>query len=641
MTLDLRHLKVALVSAVSLFASPGLAAAAAPSAADALKLSPMQKGEVDYDVPAAAELAKCTIKAEKIGGQTGWVVRDPAGQILREFGDTNGDNVVDRWSYFRDGVEVYRDIDVNFNGKADQFRWLNTSGTRWGLDKNEDGKIDEWKMISAEEVTAEVVAALREKNAARFSRLLLSQDEVQNLGLGEARTTELVEKINAAPDRFQEIARSQKAINADTTFVNFGGAQPGVVPAGTNGSTNDLIAYENVVGMVDTAGKPGQVHIGTLVRSGDAWRLIDVPQIAGVEERIAASGFFFSTAARRIEQQDGSSEGPTAEVTKLLGELEKIDIQITKENDPAELTRLNDTRADLLERIAEDSDKEMKSQFLRQLADTVGAAVQAGSYTKGIDRLKALYEKLQTNGDDADLTAYVQFRFMTAEYNESLRQEDAPYGEIQEKWLENLEKFVEEHGTTPDAAEAMLQLAMAEEFAGKENKAKSWYGRIVTDFKDVPAARKAEGAIRRLESVGKTIPLRGNAVNAKGRPVVDLARNYKGKVVLIHYWATWCEPCKADLAQLKELRAKYSDGFDLVGVSLDTDEAALLDYLGKNRLPWAQLYEAGGLDSRLANELGIVTLPTMILVDDKGLVANRNIHITEVDGELKKLIKKK
>ena len=57
---------------------------------------------------------------------------DRTGKILREFVDTNGDNVVDRWSYFKDGVEVYRDIDENFNGKADQHRWLNTAGIALG-----------------------------------------------------------------------------------------------------------------------------------------------------------------------------------------------------------------------------------------------------------------------------------------------------------------------------------------------------------------------------------------------------------------------------------------------------------------------------------------------------------------------------
>ena len=101
--------------------------------------------------------------------------------------------------------------------------------------------------------------------------------------------------------------------------------------------------------------------------------------------------------------------------------------------------------------------------------------------------------------------------------------------------------------------------------------------------------------------------------------------------MLVDYWATWCEPSKVDLAQLKELYARYGkNGFALIGVSLDNNAGDLNEYLGKNRLPWPQLFETGGLDSRLANEMGILTLPTMILVDDKGKVVNRNIHITEL-----------
>jgi thiol-disulfide isomerase/thioredoxin len=110
-------------------------------------------------------------------------------------------------------------------------------------------------------------------------------------------------------------------------------------------------------------------------------------------------------------------------------------------------------------------------------------------------------------------------------------------------------------------------------------------------------------------------------------------------VVLVHYWATTSEPCKVELAQLKELQAKYGkDGFALVGVSLDSDGQDLVDYLKRNRLPWPQLFEPGGLDSRYASELGIILLPTMILIDDKGKVVNRGIHITEVDNELRKLL---
>src|SRR5262245_30710953 len=213
------------------FGSSAASQAASPTVDQALKLAPIQK-DVDFDVPSAADAPKCTIKAEKLSGQTGWVVRDPNGQILREFVDTNGDNVVDRWSYFKDGIEIYRDIDENFNGKADQYRWLNTAGIRWGLDKDEDGKIDSWKQISPEEVTAEVVMALRDKDPARFARVLLTPTEAKSLGLGQAKTKQLLDKIGAAPGAFADLVRRQSAIKQATQWVTFGGTRPGLVRDG-------------------------------------------------------------------------------------------------------------------------------------------------------------------------------------------------------------------------------------------------------------------------------------------------------------------------------------------------------------------------------------------------------------------------
>src|SRR5688572_12416774 len=118
-----------------------------PTPQQALSYEPTQAG-IDYDRPAAAEVEKCTIQPEKVGNTTSWVVRNAEGEILRRFSDSNGDNRVDIWSYFRDGIEVYRDVDSDFNKKADQYRWLNTGGTRWANDSNEDGRIDTWRQIT-------------------------------------------------------------------------------------------------------------------------------------------------------------------------------------------------------------------------------------------------------------------------------------------------------------------------------------------------------------------------------------------------------------------------------------------------------------------------------------------------------------
>jgi len=173
---------IALSAALGL--APSIAFAAKPTAADALKLVPVQK-DVEYDVPDAKEVAKSVVDVQSIGGFTGYVVKTDSGQVLRRFLDTNGDNKVDQWCYFKDGIEIYRDIDGNFNNKADQYRWMGTAGTRWGLDENEDGRIDSWKCISPEEVTAEVVAALRDRDATRFQRVLLSSDELKSQLGGE------------------------------------------------------------------------------------------------------------------------------------------------------------------------------------------------------------------------------------------------------------------------------------------------------------------------------------------------------------------------------------------------------------------------------------------------------------------------
>ncbi len=138
----------------------------------------------------------------------------------------------------------------------------------------------------------------------------------------------------------------------------------------------------------------------------------------------------------------------------------------------------------------------------------------------------------------------------------------------------------------------------------------------------------------RLDSVGKELALSGQS--PMGGPV-DLA-DYRGKVVLVQYWATWSAPSKNDMATLKELWNKYGRSFTIVGVSLDNNAKDLNAYLAENPLPWPQIFEPGGLDSRPANLLGILTVPTMILIDPQGKVLSRNIATADLETELKKLV---
>jgi hypothetical protein len=91
------------------------------------------------------------------------------------------------------------------------------------------------------------------------------------------------------------------------------------------------------------------------------------------------------------------------------------------------------------------------------------------------------------------------------------------------------------------------------------------------------------------------------------------------------------------MAAIKQLAEKYGRNFTVLGVSLDTNAKDLKAYLTENPLPWEQIFEEGGQDSQPANALGIITVPTMILVDAEGKVVNRNIQASEIEAELKKL----
>jgi thiol-disulfide isomerase/thioredoxin len=276
-----------------------------------------------------------------------------------------------------------------------------------------------------------------------------------------------------------------------------------------------------------------------------------------------------------------------------------------------------------------------RAEWLKQLADVLSAAVQVGSYPDGSNRLQTLHEKL-ADDDDKDLKAYVKFRLLTALYNLELSKPDVDYPRVQAKWLADLEEFVNENPASPDSAEAMLQLAMGEEFSGDDKNAVKWYERVIKGFPNTAAANKSAGAVRRLESVGKPIAIKGKSLGGK---VVDLAAApFKGKVVLIHYWSSDINACKIDLPAIEKMVGKYED-FAVIGIALDDNRAQLENYLRGNTLPWANLWEEGGMNNRLANEMGILTLPTMILVDRGGKVVNRNIHGIDLDEELKKMLK--
>jgi len=619
-----------LVAVLAVLASlPAVTRAASPTVEYALGLRPSQRN-VDCDTPEGEAARNSTIKTEK----SAFIVRGPAGEVLRVFADTNGDRTVDVWSFYKDGVEVFRDIDSDFNKKIDQSRWLNSGGSRWGIDKNEDGMIDSWKAISAEEVCGELVDAIKTRDAAAFQRLLPTKADLESAGFEGERLAELAARVAAAPAEFAKVVAAQKQFGPEAKWSTMMTLQPpGTLPAGSEGVARDVTAYDNVVAIVENGARNGQLFVGSLVRCGDAWRPVAAPQVGGEQGEIAESAGFFSP---RVAAATSAEAGPQAseKLKPLLARLRDLETKITAA-DAAGRGPLAVEQATVLEQVVAAAEAAERPFWVRQYAETLAAGVQDGALPEGIGKLEQLAKGVPA---EDPLAGFVLFRLAQARYAAAMQQSGVDIDKVQAAWLEDLRSFVEKYPTSSDAPEAMLQMGIADEFSGKEREALERYAAIVKDFPESAPARKARGAVRRLESVGKPLSLSGVALDGKTVTLDSL----RGTPVLVHYWATWCEPCKVDIAQIRELATKYGQQkFAVVGIALDSEKSQLQKFLQSKPIAWPQLHEAGGLDGRLAEELGVLTLPTMILLDSQGVVVDRNVVITDLEKKLDAMIEKK
>ncbi len=618
----------------------GETAFAQSSLEKALKFKPSQS--VEIDTPEAAKIANCKLEElDAAVSKPGWIVYDENGRMIRRLLDTNEDRNLDQLAYFRNGIEVYRDIDSDFDKKFDQMRWLGTAGTKWGLDRNQDGTIDEWKVISAEEVSFEVVEAIKLSEESRFAALVISEKEITELGLGSAQSEEVTKRADAAKKQFSEFAKSQKMIDSNSTWIHFGGMRPGVVPTGTYGSKADLSIYDSVTAVVDSGSQQhGQLSIGTLIRVGESWRIVDLPELIVEGQAIANGGLFYQTVPDAGPSLvAGGVDGATDEEQKLFAEYEKIDTLIQGAA-PADLPGLNATRAGLFMQMAAASKSpENRSNWIRQMADTVSSAWRSGEFPAGNELLTKNIDTMKQLDADPNDIAYAEYRRLT---NVNSRQlEDASpdeYDALQKKHLDSLREFVKQYPTADPSSEAMFQIGLQEEFDGNIEVARDWYAQIVKDFADTQPARKARGAKMRLESEGNVIPFVGKTLDGKQ---FELAAR-KDRVVLLQYWATWCEPCKDDLRLIKQAFEKYrDDNFEVVSISLDNSDELVREFLKTENLPWFHLYEPGGLDSPLAEQLGVSVVPTMILIGADGKVVDRNLSAIDLDKVLSREFKKR
>lgn len=112
---------------------------------------------------------------------------------------------------------------------------------------------------------------------------------------------------------------------------------------------------------------------------------------------------------------------------------------------------------------------------------------------------------------------------------------------------------------------------------------------------------------------------------------------FKGKVVLVDFWASWCAPCRLANKKLVKLYDKYkSQNFEIVGISIDTDKTKWLKAIEKDKLKHQQLIDPKGFDAKSALTFGVEALPAAYLFDASGKLIAINPTEAQIIAQIKK-----
>ncbi len=273
------------------------------------------------------------------------------------------------------------------------------------------------------------------------------------------------------------------------------------------------------------------------------------------------------------------------------------------------------------------ADKQDGGHCLPCQKNMIKYGIELGEWRIAEDAAQEIVDQVQ-GGKNLALARYqMAMVFMDEGFN---KRKDEPFSRAHEELTNALSAF-------PNFPDAIFQDGWALAHLKQDDAAKAQFQRFVAmKAADDPTRQRAERFISQPELARARMapPFAVTTTDGQRISLDDL----NGKVVLVDFWATWCEPCREALPHMKEIAKKFSDQpFVVLSVSLDDSEEKWKDFVAKNDMTWPQ-YRDGGFTGPVSRLFGVNAIPHTFTIDADGVLQDEHIVDASIEGKLKKLL---
>ena len=310
--------------------------------------------------------------------------------------------------------------------------------------------------------------------------------------------------------------------------------------------------------------------------------------------------------------------------------------------------------------------------FIGFCANLTDAASVKAAYK--YQEIKAISKSLKQRSEQADLEKLVEKSADFVAAHPEYRRVDEVYYllgnalvqlERVEEGIKSFEIVIKEYPKARYVERCLLDLGLAHDKLGNHDAADGVYQKLI-DHPKYGSRSQAKLAKKVLEQnrderKGELPKPPGMSMYPRewiGKPALDFQvtdlkgealslEKYRGQVVLLDFWATWCGPCIAEIPKVKKTYEKYKDQkFQIIGISLDRSTEPLEAYIEKEELGWLQYWDKSG---KIGNLYKVRAIPSTFLIDGEGIIRKTNLrgHALEhavaelVEENLAKLAAKK